>query len=93
MINLLPPEIKQEIMYARRNTKLLRWCSAIVLVIIGTGLIVGFGYLYLNRSIKANNAQLTDTTQQLKLQNRSNQYNSTKLCMHMPIHIINAQLT
>ncbi len=68
MINLLPPNIKQETLYARRNTKLLRWSSAIVVVIIGIGLIVGFGLLYLKKSTNAYTAQLADTTQQLKAQ-------------------------
>jgi len=68
MINLLPPATKQEIMYARRNTKMLRWASAIVAVIIGIVLIVGFGTLYINKSTKAYTTQLADTTQQLKAQ-------------------------
>jgi hypothetical protein len=68
MINLLPPEFKQEILYARRNTKLLRWTSAIVVVIAGIGLIVGFGFLYLKTSTNAYTTQLADTNQQLKAQ-------------------------
>ncbi len=68
MINLMPPETKNEIMFARRNTKLLRWSSAIVAVIAGIILIVGFGSLYLNKSTRAYTAQLADTQQQLKTQ-------------------------
>jgi len=68
MINLLPPDVKSENMYARRNTKLLRWSSAIVTLIIGSALIVGFGSLYLKRSTNSYTTQLADTQQQLKLQ-------------------------
>jgi len=68
MINLLPPDDKNEIMYARRNTKLLRWSGAIAGVIVGCMLIVGFGALYLNKSTNAYSKQLADTEQQLKLQ-------------------------
>ncbi len=68
MINLLPPETKKEIMYARRNTKLLRWSSAIMVVIVGIALIVGFGSLYLKKSTNSYTAQLADTQQQLKSQ-------------------------
>ncbi len=68
MINLLPPDTKQDIMYARRNTKLLRWSGAIITVIIGIVLIVGFGTLYLKKSTNAYTSQLADTTQQLKSQ-------------------------
>lgn len=68
MINLLPPDIKKDFMYARRNTKLLRWSSVILIVIAGVAVIVGFGALYLRKSTNAYSQQLADTTQQLKTQ-------------------------
>ncbi len=68
MINLLPPGTKQDFLYARRNTKLLRWCVTIMFVIGGIIVLIGFGYLYLNKSMNAYASQLDDTTQQLKLQ-------------------------
>ncbi len=68
MINLLPSAMKQDILYARRNTKLLHWSIAILAVIIGMAIIVGFGSLYLRQSTKNYDAQLKDTTAQLKLQ-------------------------
>src|SRR3989344_1012864 len=68
MINLLPPEAKQSIAYARQNTKLLKWCVAIVLVTAGTGLVVAFGMLYMNRSINSYSAQVQKTQDELKAQ-------------------------
>lgn len=66
MINLLPPNIKEDILYARRNTRLLRWSVMFVIVFVGVGLIVGFGGLYLRQSTQAYYQQLATTTQQLK---------------------------
>jgi len=34
MINLLPPELKEEYRYALRNTQLRRWVLALVLGIV-----------------------------------------------------------
>ncbi len=58
MINLLPTEVKQEISYARRNTLLLRWIAAIVVALIGCGLIIGAGQLYLRQSISTYSGQV-----------------------------------
>lgn len=46
MINLLSNNQRSEIMYARRNTKLLHWVVAIIFVIIGLVFFVGAGYFY-----------------------------------------------
>lgn len=50
MINLLPPDTKNTILYARRNTLLLRACLAMVAVIGGVFLLLGFGHFYLATS-------------------------------------------
>lgn len=47
MINLLPPDTKKTILYARRNTMLLRACLAMVGVIGGVLVLLGFGHFYL----------------------------------------------
>lgn len=56
MINLLPPEVKENILYARRNTMLLRWLVALAIGIAGVMAVIGFGYLYLSQTTK-NTAQ------------------------------------
>lgn len=68
MINLLPIETKQDILYARRNTKLLHWCVALVLAMIGAGLIISGGFLYTQRSIQAINNQNVQANNQLQSQ-------------------------
>lgn len=50
MINLLPPDSKRSIAYARRNTQLLHSCLALAGVIAGTVLLIGFGHFYLSTS-------------------------------------------
>lgn len=47
MINLLPPELKTNIRYARRNMLLRNWAIALVISISTIGSVVGMGYLYL----------------------------------------------
>jgi Tfp pilus assembly protein PilN len=69
MINLLPPDVKQGSFYARQNTKLLKWCLALVGAILGMGLVVAFGLFYMNQSIHNYTSQIQKTQQQLKAQN------------------------
>lgn len=71
MINLLPPDIKDSLVYGRRNTKLLHWSMALIGGMLGTVLVVGFGLFYLNRSISAYSQQVAKiqgelTTQKLE---------------------------
>ncbi len=68
MINLLPIEVKQNYLYARRNTHLVRWAIALVTGIIGIAIVVGFGQLYLNSSINNYAKQANETRTQLKAQ-------------------------
>ncbi len=51
MINLLPPDIKQHYMYARRNTRLLGWLWAFGAGLAGLVVIAAFGMVYMQRSI------------------------------------------
>lgn len=68
MINLLPPGIKQDIAYARHNTKLIKWSLALIFGAVGTGLVVMFGMFYMNRSINAYSSQVEKITENLKVQ-------------------------
>lgn len=68
MINLLPPEMRENTSYARRNTKLLRWVFALGAIIASIFVIVIFGLLYINQSSKSYAAQIEQTRQQLKVQ-------------------------
>ena len=51
MINLLPPDVKAEISYARRNAKLVGWVVALTAVIAGVGFMTAFGVFYIQKNI------------------------------------------
>lgn len=68
MINLLPPETKQDILYARRNTKLRKWTFALLCSIVAIGVTVFTGQLYLQSSIHSYAAQVQQGNEELKAQ-------------------------
>lgn len=69
MINLLPPETKQTLMYARRNTKLRQWAFGLTIGIIGILSIITVGHLYLQQSIRAHAAQIEQGKASFQTQN------------------------
>ncbi len=68
MINLLPPDVKEGILYARRNTRLRHWVFGLTLSIVVIGATVGAGLLYLQQSTRAYAAQVQQGNEQLKSQ-------------------------
>lgn len=68
MINLLPPTIKEELFYGRRNTILRHWIIAFLIALLGAALIVGAGYLYLGQSVKSERASLKESEARLASQ-------------------------
>ncbi len=68
MINLLPPEIKQDYSYARRNVLMRKWVVGMIVAIAGVAVIVVVGMLYMSQSIHQYTEQKTETEQQLKVQ-------------------------
>ncbi len=69
MINLLPPQSKENMVYARRNTRLRHWAMGLFLSILGIIVIVVAGQLYLQSSIHSYAAQVEQGKNQLKAQN------------------------
>lgn len=67
MINLLPPEVKQGYLYARRNTQLVHWLIGLTLGIVGIVIIIMVGTLYINRSISSYNQQIAQGQERLKV--------------------------
>jgi Tfp pilus assembly protein PilN len=59
MINLLPPDVKEDYSYALRNTALRRWVIAMGLGIVGLGLIATFGLATLQHSTSTYNRQVS----------------------------------
>jgi Tfp pilus assembly protein PilN len=68
MINLLPPDAKKNIVYARRNTKLAHWATAMVFLIVGILAVVLAGQIYISRTVVSYEAQIEQTQEQLKVQ-------------------------
>lgn len=68
MINLLPPELKQEYIYARQNTALMRTVGSFGLGIIGLALIVVAGFMYMQQSVDTYAAQAFHIETNLKEQ-------------------------
>ena len=68
MINLLPPDVKQNISYARQNTKLTKWALACLAGMAGTGVVILFGLFYINQSIRSYSSQIDKTNQGLGAQ-------------------------
>jgi len=66
MINLLPPEIKSSYRFAEYNVSLLRWTITGVFILIGVGLIGGYGWLTLRQSIGNNNQNIASLQTSLK---------------------------
>lgn len=68
MINLLPPDFKENISFARRNTMLRKWVIALIISITAIASTVAVGQLYLHQSTKTLSAQVQQSTEQLKIQ-------------------------
>lgn len=66
MINLLPPKIKSDFQYARRNLQLRGWVTALTMVFVGMGAIVAFGLLDMQRSINSHQKQVADIQEVLR---------------------------
>lgn len=50
MINLLPPESKEDFFYARRNIRLLRWVAGLAVGVFGMFLVIGGGWVFLQQA-------------------------------------------
>jgi hypothetical protein len=55
MINLVPPVYKAEIIYSRKNKKILNWVVSMVFVIVAVVGLAIFGQFYINKNV--NNLQ------------------------------------
>jgi len=66
MINLLPPETKKAYRYASYNRRLLHWSFAMLLGLIGAGLIATYGLLSVQHAISTTNQHVKDTQITLK---------------------------
>ncbi|MDZ7744635.1 MAG: hypothetical protein U5K77_02635 [Candidatus Saccharibacteria bacterium] len=58
MINLLPPDLRESIAYARKNYFLLRWSIATFIGFVGILVVISAGYFYMNVQTDAYAAQV-----------------------------------
>lgn len=68
MINLLPPDIKENTQYAHRNAQLRHWIIGLVLSVLGIAMIIGAGHLYLQQSVRSFSRQVEQGQNDLKAQ-------------------------
>lgn len=68
MINLLPPDEKSSVMYARRNTKLRKWIIALLCVLLGMFLLIAAGHFYIASSTNRISKQVAEAEESLKAQ-------------------------
>ncbi len=66
MINLLPPEIKNNYKYARRNTRLRLWVVICLMTLVGLGGLTTYGLLRLHQSTTDYQQQISMTKQLFK---------------------------
>lgn len=69
MINLLPPDLKQQYRYARRNVTLRRWLFANLSALVGLAVIGASGYFYLGQIAQSYDDQIASMTESLAKQN------------------------
>ena len=69
MLNLMPPDIKREYRYARRNVGLRRWVIVFLLAFLGLGALSTYGLLTLHQSTVNYTSQIATTEAQFKQEN------------------------
>lgn len=69
MINLLPSSTKQDMIYARKNSALLRWTLVLSFSLVGVGLIVASGTFYLAQTTKSYEKRSAEAKLALQSQN------------------------
>lgn len=71
MINLLPPEVKQNYYYARRNGRLVSWAVTMSLAFVGLIALSVFGVLYLDQTARTYDQQVSSIESSLKMQKQA----------------------
>lgn len=65
MINLLPTDVKNNIIYARRNTSLRAWIFTVLCCVLCIALVVAAGHVYLQTAVTTYSKQVAESKQQL----------------------------
>lgn len=78
IINLLPPDRKQDYAYAIRNTSLRRWVSALLFGVVGLGLIATYGLVTIQKSVNDYDHKVATTQKALTQQKLTQTENQVK---------------
>lgn len=78
MINLLPPDEKEAILYARYNTQLRRWISGALIGLAGVVIVVFCGNFMLNQSTNDYAQAIASSQEQLKKQDQKKSLEQVK---------------
>lgn len=70
MINLLPPDVRTSLMYARRNTKLRRWAFGLATLLVLMVVTLVGGLLFLKQTSKSLAKQIESSKTQLQVQDQ-----------------------
>jgi hypothetical protein len=95
MINLLPPPVKSEILYAKRNSILLKWLITMLFIIAAIFIIVIVGQVFLNQNKKNVSAQIDVGKIQLKnqkLEETQTKVKSINESVKLAIDVLSKQL-
>ena len=71
MINLLPPEVKSEYRYARKNRRIVHWCGAFMVAIVGLAVITAFGLIVMEHQMSDYKSRIATAQAELASQNLS----------------------
>ena len=71
MINLLPPDSKKTLFYARRNTQLIRFVIGLSIGILGLLVVIGASVFYLQQETKTYEEAVSSTKAELKKENEA----------------------
>lgn len=78
MINLLPPDSKATLIYARRNTQLIRFVIGAAIGAFGILLVTGVGLLYLNQEVNSYKSSIKQAETELQQQNETQVLNEVQ---------------
>lgn len=95
MINLLPPDIKKSMGYARKNATLLRWLSALVVSIAGIFVIIFFGQLYIDQATNRLEEEITqseENLQQRDIDNVQNRVQEISNSLNLVVDVLSEQI-
>lgn len=95
MINLLPPEFKQNITYARRNTAIIRWLAASIIGIAGVIVVIYTGQWYIDKTAKNYEQNAIVAREQLKsqkLEETKQEVESLSSSMKLMVQVLSRQV-